>query len=132
MEALENQAKKEDGPVLGKTTQNIGEFDPNAGAVVVEPKIQATDPISAPVQAYGPMVQRISEIQIVPAIRLFEAEHGRYPESHDEFMEKIVKANNIRLPVLPGGKQYQYDVANHELVVVEATPAAEAEPVPAP
>ena len=35
-------------------------------------------------------------------------------------MEKIIKANQIQLPLLPGGKRYQYDEANHALVVVDA------------
>lgn len=120
MESLENQVKKEDGPVIGKTTQAIGEFNPADGKAVVKPTIQATDPITAPVAAYGPMVQRLSENEIAYALRLYEAEHGKYPATYDEFMEKIIKANNIRLPVLPGGKKYEYDVANHALVVVDA------------
>ena len=36
-------------------------------------------------------------------------------------MEKIIKANRIELPVLPGSKKYQYDVENHKLVVIDAT-----------
>ena len=35
-------------------------------------------------------------------------------------MEKIIKRNGIKLPVLPGDWQYQYDVANHELLIVKA------------
>jgi hypothetical protein len=42
------------------------------------------------------------------------------PKDHEEFMTQIIKKNNIQLPVLPGGRQYQYDVENAELVVVEA------------
>ena len=34
-------------------------------------------------------------------------------------MEKIIKRHKIELPVLPGKRQYQYDVENHELIVVE-------------
>jgi hypothetical protein len=33
-------------------------------------------------------------------------------------MEKIVKANNIRLPVLPYKGRYEYDVEKHELMIV--------------
>lgn len=46
--------------------------------------------------------------------------HERYPKDHEEFMTQIIKANNINLPVLPGGRKYQYDVENHELVIIEA------------
>ena len=50
---------------------------------------------------------------------MYRAETGEYPKDHDEFMNKIVKRHGIQLPVLPGGRQYQYDVENHELIVVE-------------
>ena len=43
------------------------------------------------------------------------------PNSHKEFMEADSPGlNNVELPVLTGGKTYQYDVENHELVVVES------------
>ena len=37
--------------------------------------------------------------------------------SHEEFMEKIVQANNIRLPELPEGHRYLYDPTTNELMV---------------
>lgn len=123
MESLEKQTQKDPNSIIGKTTQNIGEFKPEAGAQVSDSKIRATDPITAPVSAYGPMLEQISKTHIAHALNLYQAEHGKYPETLEEFMDKIIKPNNIKLPVLPGGKQYQYDVANHQLVVVDA-PAA--------
>lgn len=126
MQSLEEQTKKDPNSIIGKKTQDVGQFDPNAGAKVSDSKIHATDPITAPVSAYGPMLEQISKTHIEGALRLFEASEGRYPNSHEEFMTAIIKANNIQLPVLPGGKQYQYDVENHKLVVVE--PPAPASP----
>ena len=120
MKSLEDQTKKSPDSIIGKKTQDIGEFDPKAGAKVSDGKINATDPITAPLSAYGPAMERISDIQITSAINLFHATEDRYPKDHEEFMEKIIKANNIKLNVLPGGKKYQYDVENHELVVIEA------------
>lgn len=120
MESLEKQAAKSPNSIVGKTTQNIGEFDPNAGAKVSDAKVEITNPITGPLEAYGPMVERISQLKVKPAIDLFHATEGRYPATYEEFMELIVKPNNIQLPVLPGGKQYQYDVANHALVVIDA------------
>lgn len=115
----EDQTKKSPNSIVGKTTTNIGEYDPKAGANVSDSKIHATDPITAPVMAYGPMLEQISKSHIEAAVRLFEATEGRYPADLNEFMEKIIKPNNIKLPVLPGGKLYQYDVENHKLVVVD-------------
>ena len=123
MKSIDEQTKKSPNSIIGKTTQNVGAFDPNAGAKVSDSKIHATDPITAPTSAYGPMVEQISKLYIDQAIQHFEVNEGRYPKDLDEFMEKIIRPNNIKLPVLPGGKQYQYDVENHKLVVVDV-PAA--------
>ena len=54
----EDQTKKSPNSIVGKTTQNIGEYDAKAGANVSDSKIRATDPITAPVMAYGPMLAR--------------------------------------------------------------------------
>jgi hypothetical protein len=124
MPSLEEQTKKSPNSIIGKKTQDIGQFNPNAGAKVSDGKIVATDIVTAPVSAYGPALERISKSYIEQAIRLFEATEGRYPQSYEEFMEKIIKPNKIELPVLPGGKKYQYDVANHQLIVVDAPAAA--------
>lgn len=120
MQSLEEQVKKDPDNIIGKKTQDIGEFDPNAGAAVSDSKVRVTNPITGPLEAYGPMVEQLMKTHIAHALNLFNATEGRYPESYDEFMEKIIKANNIQLPVLPGGKKYQYDVANHQLVVIDA------------
>lgn len=48
---------------------------------------------------------------ILYATRLYEAEHGHYPKTQEEFMEKIIKPNEpaTRLPALPEGWEYFYD-----------------------
>lgn len=42
------------------------------------------------------------------ALQLYQAEHGEYPASHEEFMEKIIKPNQIQLPELEPGYEYLY------------------------
>jgi hypothetical protein len=54
------------------------------------------------------------------ALKLFEAEHGRRPSSHEEFMQKIIQANSIQLPSLPEGQNYVYDPEQGELMVEQA------------
>jgi hypothetical protein len=120
MQSLEDQTKKSPKSIIGKTTTDVGQFDPSANNKVSDSKVRITDPILGGAQAYGPMLEQISKSTIEHAVRLFEAENGRYPQNHEEFMEKIIKANNIALPVLPGGKKYQYDVAEHKLVVIDS------------
>ena len=125
----EPQAQKDNRGIFGKKTQDVGEFDPNGGAKVDDGKVNqqhlATPGIGA-LAGYGPAAQQVSKLAVQQALNLFNASNGRFPEDHAEFMDKIIKANNIQLPVLPGGRQYQYDVENHELVVVEAAQAEQA------
>ncbi len=57
------------------------------------------------------------EIQIPHALALFKASEGRAPESHAEFMDKIIKFNQIKLPKLPDGQEYQYHPDDEKLWV---------------
>ena len=112
------EAKQERKGVLGKKTQEIGVFDPQAPQKVSDQKIQASDPVTAPLSAYGPLAEKASILAVDQAINLFQATEGRYPKDHAEFMEKIIRANNMRLPVLPNKGEYRYDEKSHSLVVV--------------
>ena|SRR5258708_1391015 len=112
--------------IFGKTTQDVGEFDANkANQVVSGQKINASDPVTAPLSAYGPMVESLAKSQITSALGIFNATEGRYPSSHEEFIERIIKENNIKLPVLPYKGRYMYDVEKHELVIVRDIENAE-------
>ena len=117
--SLEDQTKKSENSIIGKTTQDIGKFDPAADNKISDSKVRITDPVTGPLQAYGPALEQISKIEIKQAVDLFHASNDRYPKDYEEFMEQIIKANHIKLPVLPGRKKYQYDEANHTLVVVD-------------
>src|SRR5262245_3398578 len=76
---------KSDKGIIGKTTQDIRQFDANKqNQVVSDQKIHSTDPITAPLSAYGPMIERISSIEITSALNLFHAENERYPKDLDE------------------------------------------------
>jgi hypothetical protein len=123
MDSLGDQAKKDPNVIIGKTTDKVEKFDPNAKQEVSDSKVRADDPILYPLQAYGPMVEQISKLHVEHALDLFNASEGRYPKDYDEFMEKIIKANQIKLPKLPGEWRYAYDVPNHKLEVVRAKPA---------
>lgn len=118
-EAPAKKPDEEKQGIIRKTTQDIGKFDPNVqDQVVGDQKINATDPLSAPLSAYGPTVENIAKTAIKVELETFNATEGRYPKDYDEFMEKIIKARNIQLPVLPYKGRYMYDEANRELVVV--------------
>ncbi len=69
-----------------------------------------TDPISTLISARFKAEQKIRFLQIVQPMQMYRVEHGHFPETHEEFMEKIIKANSIKLPELAPGEQYVYDV----------------------
>jgi hypothetical protein len=116
------EAKKKKG-IFGKTTQDIGKFDPNAGHTVVDSKIRVTTPGSAALESYGPLVQKAAGLAVQQRVEHFNALNGKYP-TYVEFMSQIVKNEQapLRLPVLPGKKKYYYNEANHTIVVVDPNP----------
>lgn len=82
--------------------------------------------LSTTASAFFKTKQRIVfDIQIVQAMRLYEAEHGHPPKTGDEFMDRIIRTNNIRLPELPEGHEYFYDPQAGQLMV--RRPAGEQE-----
>ncbi len=114
--------------LLEQKTSDIGEFDPEGAAQVADLTIDTSRPLHAMTAgAAKNILGRAAQLQITHAVNLFNAEHDRYPRDHAEFIEKIIKANQIELPVLPGKLVYQYDVENHELKIVEGKPAKEAD-----
>lgn len=96
----------------------IGEFDPAAGKDVVKLEAKVSDPITGPLEILKKERVELPMLAIEHALNLYNAAEGRFPQSHDEFMTQVIAANNIRLPVLPNGLQYQYDVVGHRLVIV--------------
>ncbi len=112
---------KSNSGIIGQKTNEIGEFDPEKGAKVSDGKMKSTNPLNplAPLNAYQPVVEKLMKMQVQHALELYRATSGRYPKDFDEFMEKVAKPNRMNFPKLPGNWVYQYDVENHQLVVVE-------------
>jgi hypothetical protein len=108
-------------PILGEKTQDIRDMkkEEQAGGVATPPRITAKDPIRLTGNAYVSIVGQASILNIQHALDLYQAETGEFPKTTEEFMEKIIKANNIALPKLPFYQEYGYDAANHKLVVME-------------
>ncbi len=69
------EAKKKKG-IFGKTTQDIGKFDPNAGHTVVDSKIRATTPGSVALESYGPLVQKAAGLAVQQRVEHFNALNG--------------------------------------------------------
>lgn len=115
----EEKPKEKLEPVLGRKTQEVGEFQPGEQKES-DLSVKAG---SNPIAAYGGgatyAIAQSAKLGVTHALRMFNALEGRYPKDHEEFMEKIIKANGIQLPVLPGKRRYMYDVEKHELVIVD-------------
>jgi len=77
--------------------------------------------IAQPVSTLFATKEKIAfEILIPQALGIFEASNGRKPESHEEFMEKIIKNQQIALPNLPEGQVYRYHIDDAQLWVEPA------------
>lgn len=80
-------------------------------------------PVVTPVASYFVMRERLAyDIQIPEAMKLFKALEDRVPKSHEEFMEKVIKANHINLPLLPEGHRYIYDPEQGVLMIEQPSP----------
>jgi len=62
-------------------------------------------------------VNKLTKIQYTQALNFYRAKKGHYPKTHEEFMEKIIKFNKLKLPELEAGVEYLYDPEDHELKV---------------
>jgi hypothetical protein len=114
------EPKQADTGIFNKKTQDVGEFDAAGGDQIADLQVKPSANPYASAGAYGYAISEISKQAVQRQLQFFQAEHGRFPKDHDEFMTEIIEKPPIKLPVLPGKRRYQYDVENHELVVVEA------------
>jgi hypothetical protein len=108
--------------IVGKRTQEIKNAAPElekGGAKVATTKITAKDYITLQGNAYVTSIGRTSILSIQHAMDLYHAANDRYPKDYDEFMNEIIKANNIALPKLPYYQQYGYDEKEHKLLILE-------------
>jgi hypothetical protein len=108
--------------IVGKRTQEIknATIELRKGdATVTTTKITAKDPITLPGNAYVTMIGQTSILNMQHAMDLYKAEKDRYPKDYDEFMNEIIKANNIALPLLPYYQKYGYDEKEHKLEILE-------------
>ncbi|MFO0952983.1 MAG: hypothetical protein U0835_17885 [Isosphaeraceae bacterium] len=125
-------AQDEDPYIVGRRTQDVRRADVEVqqnGAVVATQKITAKDPITLQGNAYVTAIGKLSILSIQQAMDLYRATNDRYPKDYDEFMNEIIKANNIALPKLPFYQKYGNDEKEHKLVVLEY-PELKAGPLP--
>lgn len=74
--------------------------------------------------------QKLNMATVTHALNLFWGLEGRYPKDHEEFMEKVIRANGIVLEPLQEPYEYLYNAEDHtvyKVVKQEAINAANAE-----
>jgi hypothetical protein len=122
--AAKSAPRVESRETVGQYTQDVRNLKPELaqGGQVTDGKIHAQDYITLQADAYRTSVAKIAKMNVEYAIRLHEAEHGKKPETYEEFMDVIIKKgkpDGIMLPMLPFYQEYGYDPATKELVVIE-------------
>jgi hypothetical protein len=108
--------------IVGKRTQDIKNARTElqqGDAKVGSTRIVAKDPISLSGNAYVSIIGQASILSIQHALDLYHATNDRFPKDYDEFMNEIIKPNNIALPVLPYYQKYGYDEKEHKLIILE-------------
>ncbi|MFM8378661.1 MAG: hypothetical protein ACKOB1_04970 [Planctomycetia bacterium] len=108
---------------LNKTTQHVLELSDalKQGGVLAETSIQGSG-LEIASEAYRTQVGKAGSLAVQQKMNLYQAEHGEYPKTHDEFMTRILgkgQPDGIALPMLPYYQEWAYDVENRKLVVVE-------------
>lgn len=116
-EAVEKE--KPQGGIFGKTVREVGEWDPNGGQKIREEGGDKVNFVNRSLQGASSAIQDVAQLKVKQSLELFRAEKGRYPKSHEEFMEDVFKRYVIELPMPVTSCEYQYDVENHQLLLVE-------------
>jgi hypothetical protein len=110
------------GPIIGQRTQEIRNAATEiekGGAKQASTKITAKDYITLQGNAYVTTIGKLSILNIQKAMDIYHAMNERYPKDLDEFMNEIIKPNNIALPKLPPYQAYGYDEKEHKLIILE-------------
>lgn len=109
--------------ILGRRTTDIRDAQKEmkaAGAIEAPKRPVAKDPITLAGNVYVSAIGQTSINNIKHAMDLYHAENdGKYPKDYPEFMEQIIRKNNIALPTLPYYQEYAYDAPNHKLIILE-------------
>lgn len=102
-ESDESQSSDNTSPQTGEATV-VGIDDFQKGKRLRESKYQTSRALSVRFT----IEQKYIIANKDRALQLYQAEHGEFPKSHEEFMEKIIRPNNIQLPALEPGYEYLY------------------------
>ena len=108
---------------VNKTTQRVLDLQAALadGGVLADTKVTSGG-LDAITDASRTSTGKIGALSVEQKMKLHEAEHGRRPKTHAEFMTTIIAAgtgDEVRLPMLPYYQEWAYDPASGQVVVVE-------------
>ena len=120
-------AKEKGDPtgILNKTTTEVGEWDPDAGMEVVVEDGKDVNIINRNLSALGKTSDKIAKMKVQAALEQYRALEGHYPKNYEEFRDKFFPNWVEKLPMPRTTYEYQYDVENHELLIVKKKKSAE-------
>ncbi len=75
------------------------------------------DMVTMPLATIWTVKEKLLYEQIDDGMKLYKASEGHAPKTHEEFMDKIIKARNLKLPDLPAGHRYVYDPSVEKLMI---------------
>ena len=73
--------------------------------------------ITEPISQYFRIQDRLKLQQLDYALKLYYAEHGRYPANMQQYIDEIARPNQVSLPDLPANREYVYDPQQGKLFV---------------
>jgi hypothetical protein len=88
-----------------------------AGVGIQGQSLESGSMITQPAKTYFSAKQNIVFIQVEQALQLYKASTDSVPQSTEEFMEKVIQPNSIKLPELPRGHEYVFDAESGKLMV---------------
>ena len=117
----EQKETKKKGSIFGRKTReilNANEAIKDSNYVIVELKMQGSDPLTQSFSAYEKLAPFVGTIPIQQWIKQEKIVEEHTP-TYAELLEWMEKNPGVKLPVLPYKRKYGYDETKGEMVVLE-------------
>jgi hypothetical protein len=106
--------------VIGRKTREILDLAKiREPYTLIKPTAGGADAILLDSRAYFGPTGKLAQLSVAYCLKLYHAQHGRYPRTVQEFIDKVAKPNKLRFAARPHYQAYAYDAPKHRLVIVE-------------
>lgn len=114
----ETQPPAQAAPPSNAEQPAAGRVEATADTVGTKGKEYGGGIITEPIHQYFRLQDKLKLDQIEHGLKLYHAEHGRYPATMQEFVDQILTPQQVKLPELPPGRKFVYDAQQGKLFVV--------------